>query len=1101
MAEFLYKTRGNSSPQKKPRVYFSAHPDDYALFDAISRDILAQSNCAIYYDSDPKGEYDHEEYLAKIREMNLLVIPVTEKLLREDCRAMTLDLSFAQSVHIPILPLMQEEGLTELFNEKFGNIQYLDKNAIDKTAISFEEKLSVFLASVLVGDELASRVRAAFDAYIFLSYRKKDRQYAQELMRLIHENDFCRDIAIWYDEFLTPGEDFNDMIAASLEKSALFALAVTPNLVNEENYVMTTEYPMAQKAKKPILPAEVVPTNHDEMTASYRGIPEIVDAHDGKKLSDSLLAALSSIALRANDSDPEHNFFIGLAYLSGIDVERNPELALSLITSAAEAGLPEAIKKLAVMYQNGEGVERDFEQSIVWNKRLIEYYEAAYHESCKESTAFKIVEARVALAEFYSLLMRYEEEKQLYEILLLDIERFSEKGYTWISHVKIVCANMLGRVAERQGKLDTARFYYESALLLSEDPATKASLRERGWVAVSLGGLMRVSEDYTAARHYYEIALGFFDENDRIEDSVQTKIDLALVLTNLGDIEETFHNYEKALSYYEKTLALAKRASEESASESAYRQEAIAYKNISDIYVSMSRLDEALEAMTQSLSIRIVLVDKINTALALYDLALGYNSMGDILKKLGRYDQATECYEKGLSINQGLYEKIPTGNNLHALTISYNHLGSIAQEAGLYDAAERYYCEALRLRELSCETMDTPEVQYDIAISCNRLGDLLQMLGKMQDAISYHEKALGIYDALWEKTASPHALEMRFNTNSYLGRAYDRLSESENCHKYFAAACEIAEMMAKNYPSEHTTRLVSIAYAQLGRAKEERSELEAALFYYQKSILLKKKGDEAETFEQLADAANGYLSLARVYLLLGRIDESIENAKEAVIAFQFIQEKLKTVLSYRDLIYAYIMLADAYWKAGKIEDAIATMEQAIPKAEWALEHDSFEHSHYAMEDILDKLSTAYGKMKNTDRQLDVLERLLAIRKALAERFDTPEAKNRVAKVYSAIGYAARTLGDLKKTLESFAEALEIRESLPREAYTVEIVDDLAHSHFDMGSVLISLKSKEAKPFLDRALSLVNLLIKLDPDDAFYPQLAGSIRMMLMFMPD
>ena len=43
------------------------------------------------------------------------------------------------------------------------------------------------------------------------------RRYAQELMRLIHKNEFCRDIAIWYDEYLTPGEDFNQEIAAALE--------------------------------------------------------------------------------------------------------------------------------------------------------------------------------------------------------------------------------------------------------------------------------------------------------------------------------------------------------------------------------------------------------------------------------------------------------------------------------------------------------------------------------------------------------------------------------------------------------------------------------------------------------------------------------------------------------------------------------------------------------------------------------------------------------------------------------------------------------------------------------------------------------------------
>ena len=66
------------------------------------------------------------------------------------------------------------------------------------------------------------KVRAAFDAYIFLSYRKKDRRYANELMKLIHSHPQCRDIAIWYDEFLTPGENFRVNIEKILKTSKLF---------------------------------------------------------------------------------------------------------------------------------------------------------------------------------------------------------------------------------------------------------------------------------------------------------------------------------------------------------------------------------------------------------------------------------------------------------------------------------------------------------------------------------------------------------------------------------------------------------------------------------------------------------------------------------------------------------------------------------------------------------------------------------------------------------------------------------------------------------------------------------------------------------------
>jgi hypothetical protein len=112
------------------------------------------------------------------------------------------DIPYAKTHNIPILPLMMECDIEDLYSSenKFGELQYLNPNSNNLTEISYAEKLKKYLDSILISDELVKRVRAAFDAYIFLSYRKKDRKYANELMRLIHSNPECRDIAIWFDD-------------------------------------------------------------------------------------------------------------------------------------------------------------------------------------------------------------------------------------------------------------------------------------------------------------------------------------------------------------------------------------------------------------------------------------------------------------------------------------------------------------------------------------------------------------------------------------------------------------------------------------------------------------------------------------------------------------------------------------------------------------------------------------------------------------------------------------------------------------------------------------------------------------------------------------
>ena len=207
-----YKTFGGADPREKSRVYYCAHEADFErFFTPITEEIFKYAHtAAIWY---------HE--------------PGQENMARQQ------EFLFAAEHHIPILPLMQEPGLERDFNRICGDLQFLDKSALDEdpTAISYEEKLKKYLESVLVSNEMAQRIREAFDAYIFLSYRKKDRAYAQKIMRLIHENPYCRDIAIWYDEYLVPGEGFNEAIKAAFENSSLFAMAVTPHL--EEKGIQT----------------------------------------------------------------------------------------------------------------------------------------------------------------------------------------------------------------------------------------------------------------------------------------------------------------------------------------------------------------------------------------------------------------------------------------------------------------------------------------------------------------------------------------------------------------------------------------------------------------------------------------------------------------------------------------------------------------------------------------------------------------------------------------------------------------------------------------------------------------------------------------------
>lgn len=457
-------TKGNANPQGKPRVYFCAHPNDYVFFDDIKSDVLAIQNCAIYYKDDPSLAIERED----LKEMQLILLPVTNRFLCEESVAKE-EFFLAKELNIPVLPLAQDSGLENKFNEICGEMQMLDKNNADATAISYYDKLEKFLSAVLIGDELAEKIRAAFDAYIFLSYRKKDRAYAQELMRLIHKNEFCRDIAIWYDEFLTPGENFNSAIEEALENSGLFALVVTPNLVNEKNYVETVEYPLAKKQGKKVIPAELLPTDREALKEKFDGLDEPTDARNEQALSSVLLETLRSLAIKENDRSPEHNFFIGLAYLSGIDVEVDFEKACSLLEKSAKDGLPEACAKLAEMYKNGMGVKKDSQKAIDWKKKQVEIYSEQYEKSKgtdgERDALVLYAKAMDDLGDDFCVLGRFNDANEAYVHAGVTLNRFLEKTYD--KELFLLQAESYFGYAEvkgHQGKVDLQKRFLEGTI-------------------------------------------------------------------------------------------------------------------------------------------------------------------------------------------------------------------------------------------------------------------------------------------------------------------------------------------------------------------------------------------------------------------------------------------------------------------------------------------------------------------------------------------------------------------------------------------------------------------------------------------------------------
>ncbi len=802
MSGLNWKTRKKISPQGIPKVYFCCHKEDFGrCFDIISDEILAIQSCSIWY----KEDFDslNDELLDDLKQMQLFVMPVTSKLLSSENDAIDTEFKLAIDNHIPVLPLMQEQGLEQLFNEKCGDLQFLDKNNRDLTAISYDEKLKGYLESVLIGDKLAQKIRAAFDAYVFLSYRKKDRRYAQELMRLIHKNDFCRDIAIWYDEFLTPGENFNSAIKQALKKSGLFVLAVTPNLVNEKNYVMTTEYPMARRSRKPILPIELVSTDRAELSKKYKGIPDCTDAYNATELSQTLLDAVRSIAIRENDNSPEHNFFIGLAYLGGVDVEVDHEKAVELITFAAENNLPEAMRKLADMHRNGIGVARDNSASVDWFKRLADYYTELLKSDKTEQNYGACLNTMMTLVGYYNELRYFAEAKELCEATLPIAREYDGMFGNELSRFAVASALMsLGMVYYTAQRPADAKAYLLESVEIYEAITDKTK---------KIIASMQLSNAYSM------LATIIFNEQGDMQQGMQYLVNAVQINPSFGelglpdeiDTSDPDAVFEVLIEWFYRYMDKSEGIEESIKLPQLKHMQIHNYCQVASMADVSGDRKRAKEYYLKAFDLAQRILEESDLLEVRRELGTACEGLSKIAQKEGNIGKAEEYSLIGLEQYRIVQKE--TGANLDTLVYALNttQLANMLSEANMPEKAKPHYLLALQV----IENKDFEGIEAIRKGAMTRLGGMAMNENNNPEAKRYFKEVLKLCLDAHKKSNSLEDKENIRDFSSLLGIISTELDEKENATRYYRLMFTVAGDIFKE--THKTEDLVELAEACL----------------------------------------------------------------------------------------------------------------------------------------------------------------------------------------------------------------------------------------------------------------------------------------------
>lgn len=782
----------------RPKVFFACHPEDHVVyFDEVVKQLQAFSHCAVYFYSpeDMVGQDAH--FYEELDAMNLFVIPVTAKLLCQPNWAMDVLFPYAQRFPKPVLPLMMERGLEAEYEKKFGNLQFLDKCNEDPTVLPYEEKLKRYLQSKLVSDEQVKKIQSAFDAYVFLSYRKKDRKYAQQLMRLLHRDPVCRDIAIWYDEFLTPGENFNSTILEALQRSKLFALVVTPNVLEKPNYVLDPEYKCASEFGKPVLPAQMLQTDTAALRECCPNIPDAIDPADESAMTRTILEAMRGIALRENDKDPLHNFFIGLAYLNGIDVEIDHDRAVQLISGAAETGLTEAMEKLVDMYETGDGVPRDYRAAIQWREKLVEKARLQYEQTGNCNTYRDYLRK---LGDAKKDMMDYAGAEEAY----LSVLKLAEES-AWAGDIYIQSAYKdlvsLYRADPTKGNLQKAK-PLATKLMEMELQYSRENPRCYFYDLYesyrTLGHLAMEEKDLESAKTWYLKCAEILEE-EGVTGPQKGKGYVSMLYNNLGDIYIEQMNLAEARTWYTKSLQYAEAMLPMHSDYKAYLRHVYNRMSIlceqealfADDAVQKEKYAEAKDWAQKNIVIveEVVRTEKLGD---LEELFLAYFNMVGVCRENQCMVEAEMWCKKAHEIAHTMMESGSAHAKLHMFRICAEN-ASIWMARGYDISARGCYLEALQYEEeiLQEGMIDEKRALYAVYM---HMGDISKDYFSKKDATNWYQKQLKIAEEL-AQTGLSRDVER-------LAIAYYVLAQCRRSKKLMKKMLVILQKLAAENPQE-----------------------------------------------------------------------------------------------------------------------------------------------------------------------------------------------------------------------------------------------------------------------------------------------------------
>lgn len=367
--ELIPNVKWNCLPNNNRNILILSHPQQTTYYLSQLKDYIWKQFTNITIWQTNLVIDDWNQLLKEVEQMDAVICFVTELLVSTRNEIGDILLPIIIERKYPLLPLVASEELEQIFDKRYGHIHFVKcrgKYLMGYDAIdAFLKRLPLCEEKRNSWFEISQREIEYFSQSYFLSYRKVDGKYIEELQYKIHSEPALIDTQLWYDSYLSFGENYDQNLAAVIEKSSAVILIITPHLLEPDNYVSRIEIPFAKECGKIVIGIMLEETDLKAIWDMY-GINKIYKLEEWDSFTDILLDA--GVPIPKVDSYSAHLYGLAVAYMDGEYVECNMRIACELLYQAIQIKHFAAYEKLIEIksgeYEVNRMRQKDFEMSF-----------------------------------------------------------------------------------------------------------------------------------------------------------------------------------------------------------------------------------------------------------------------------------------------------------------------------------------------------------------------------------------------------------------------------------------------------------------------------------------------------------------------------------------------------------------------------------------------------------------------------------------------------------------------------------------------------------------------------------------------------------------